>query len=109
MSHYAFCPKCGVRHGTTQAQAAANGIECGVCGEKFFPQKVERQDDSGGFISFFGGLLILVGIAACVLAFFGFPPAVGIGAGAMSTGGSLIVVAQLFHIRQAVEKLNSKK
>lgn len=109
-THYTFCPKCGVRHDTTPAQAATNGIQCGVCGEKFFPERVERESDTGGMLSFIGVLLGLGGLAACVAGIvMGSTAIASAGAGVTSAGFSTVVAAQLFHVRQALEKLNTRK
>jgi hypothetical protein len=109
MSHYTFCPKCGERIATTLAKSK-NGINCIDCGEKFWPEKVERECAEGGSLTFVGFALGIGGIIACVMGLFGASAElVSIGVGALSAGVSTVAVAQLFHIRAAMEKLNSKK
>lgn len=118
-SYYTFCPKCDLKIPTTRAQGA-KGIDCGDCGEKFWPQKVERESDSGKSWSGFGMFLSVAGLIAFAICGYlmlnqspNDPPPdtalwIGLGAGACAAGFWCLLMGQLFHIRAALEKIAGK-
>lgn len=107
-THYTFCPKCELRHGTSLVEAKA-GIQC-ECGTKFWPEKITRSDPTASSWSSFGMFLGIGGLIIFVWsAVFEMPVGVELGAGACGAGFWCMMMGQLFHIRSALEKLNNKK
>lgn len=120
MSFYTFCPKCGSRHRLDRPYQAEKGIDCGDCGEKFWPEKLERESDSGKSWSTSGICIAVAGLVAILIWSYLFfsqapndpPPGpawLDLGVGACAAGFWCLLMGQLFHIRTALEKLNSKK
>jgi predicted Kef-type K+ transport protein len=105
-THYTFCEKCDLKI-LVGKNALAKGVVCPECGDRFSPTKLNRVNKVGRELSGLAGIAIMLGIAFAVVSFF--VPELTIAADAFLWIGLIsFVLAQLLHIRAAVEKLSGK-
>ncbi len=105
-THYVFCPKCDERIDTT-LRAIKDGSLCTECGEKFWPEKLKRIDDTARGLVFAGAIVCIVGLAGGFVALAQKDDKVsGIIAASsfLSIGMFLCLIGLLQHIRTALEK-----
>jgi uncharacterized paraquat-inducible protein A len=107
-SHYTICEKCDLKIPVGKS-ALTKGVVCPECGDRFSPKKLNRVDARGRSLTILALINIAVGALLVLASFCGADADLRIFAYLLfSFGLSTFVVAQLLHIRAAVEKLSGK-
>jgi|GEM_PF-4640396 len=105
---YTFCEKCDLKI-PADKESLAKGIVCPSCGDRFTPKKLNRVDDSGRDLAVTAIIGIVLGASLLVVSFFDPSSALSTAGNAiLGTGLTFFVIAQLLHIRAALEKLAGK-
>jgi DNA-directed RNA polymerase subunit RPC12/RpoP len=102
-THYSFCEKCDLKV-LTDKEALTKGIVCPSCGDRFSPKKLNRIDQAGRNVDGLATLAFIVGLVMVFLSFIK-PDLIILASAVLGGGLTSFVIAQLLHIRAALERM----